>query len=119
MCLFPPLFLDKAFVKSLTLNGTSEAVTVSGEDHVTLLLVCQMFGRPRPTDVNLTKLGDDSFGGAHPAGVINTGRWTSESAVTLSDVQCSDMGTYVCAANNGVGATDRMSIVLNVKCKCF
>ena len=110
---------DKPLVKSLTFNGTSEAVTVTGEDHVTLLLVCQTFGRPRPTDVNLTKLGDDSFGGAHPAEVINTGRWTSESAVTLSDVQCSDMGTYVCAANNGVGATDRMSIVLNVKCKCF
>ena len=105
-------------MKSLTLNGTSEAVKVSGEDHVTLLLVCQTFGRPRPTDVNFMKLGDDSFGGAHPAEVINTGRWTSESAVTLSDVQCSDMGTYVCAANNGVGATGRMSIVLNVKCEC-
>ena len=117
MCLFSPS--DKPLVKSLTFNGIREAVTVTGKIHVTLLLVCQTFGRPRPTDVNLTKLGDDSFGGAHPAEVINTGRWTSESAVTLSDVQCSDMGTYVCAANNGVGATDRMSIVLNVKCKCF
>ena len=39
---------DKAIVKRLTLNDISESLTVAAEDHVTVLLVCQTFGRPRP-----------------------------------------------------------------------
>ena len=104
-------------MKNLTLNDTSEALTVAAEDHVTVLLVCQTFGRPRPTDVNLTKVDNDSFADAHKAQVSNTGRWRSESTVTLSDVQCSDMGTYVCTASNGVGPADSRSVLLNVRCE--
>ena len=106
-------------MKSLTLNDTSESLTVAAEDHVTVLLVCQTFGRPRPTDVKLTKVDNDSFADAHKARVSNTGRWRSETTVTLSDVQCSDMGTYVCTASNGVGPADRRSVVLNVRCECY
>ena len=108
---------DKAIVKSLTLNDTSEALTVAAEDHVTVLLVCQTFGRPRPTEVKLTKVDNDNFADAHKAQVSNTGRWRSESTVTLSDVQCSDMGTYVCTASNGVGPADNRSVLLNVRCE--
>ena len=107
---------DKAIVKSLTLNDTSESLTVAAEDHVTVLLVCQTFGRPRPTDVKLMKV-DESFADAHKAQVSKTGRWRSESTVTLSDVQCSDMGTYVCTASNGVGPADSRSVVLIVRCE--
>ena len=95
------------------------AVTVAVEDHVTVLLVCQTFGRPRPTDVKLTKVDDDNFADAHKAQVSNAGRWRSESTVTLSDVQCSDMGTYVCTASNGVGPADSRSVLLNVKCESW
>ena len=112
------LFPDKAIVNNLTLNDTSEALTVAAEDHVTVPLVCQTFGRPQPTDVKLTKVDNDSFADAHMAQVSNTGRWRSESTVTLSDVQCSDMGTYVCTASNGVGPADSMNVVLNVRCEC-
>ena len=108
---------DKAIVKSLTLNDTSEALTVAAEDHVTVLLVCQTFGRPRPTEVKLKKVDNDNFADAHKAQVSNTGRWRSESTVTLSDVQRSDMGTYVCTASNGVGPADNRSVVLNVRCE--
>ena len=104
-------------MKTLTLNGIKGAVTVAAEDHVTILLVCQTFGRPRPTDVKLTKVDYDSFADAHKAQVSNTGRWRSESTVTFSDVQCSDMGTYVCTASNGVGPADSRSVLLNVRCE--
>ena len=119
--LFPRVLIlsDKALVKSLTLNGIKRAVTVAVEDHVTVLLVCQTFGRPRPTDVKLTKVDDDNFADAHKAQVSNAGRWRSESTVTLSDVQCSDMGTYVCTASNGVGPADSRSVLLNVKCESW
>ena len=117
--LFPRVLIlsDKALVKSLTLNGIRRTVTVAVEDHVTILLGCQMFGRPRPTDVKLMKVDNDNFADAQKAQVSNTGRWRSESTVTLSDVQCSDMGTYVCTASNGVGPADSRSVVLNVRCE--
>ena len=117
--LFPRVLIlsDKALVKSLTLNGIRRAVTVAAEDHVTILLACQTFGRPRPTDVKLMKMDNDNFADAHMAQVSNTGWWRSESTVTLSDVQCSDMGTYVCTASNGVGPADSRSVVLNVRCE--
>ena len=119
--LFPRVLIlsDKALVKSLTLNGIKRAVTVAVEDHVTVLLVCQTFGRPRPTDVKLTKVDNDSFADAHMAQVSNTGRWRNESTVTLLDAQCSDMGTYVCTASNGVGPADSRSVLLNVKCESW
>ena len=104
-------------MKNLTLNDTSESLTVAAEDHVTVLLVCQTFGRPRPTDVKLMKMNNDNFADAHKAQVSNTGRLRSESTVTLSDVQCSDMGTYVCTASNGVGPADSRSVLLNVRCE--
>ena len=103
-------------MKSLTLSDTSESLTVAAEDHVTVLLVCQTFGRPRPTDVKLTK-ENNSFVDVHKAQVSNTGRWRSEYTVTLSDVQCSDMGTYVCTASNGVGPADSRSVLLSVRCE--
>ena len=117
--LFPRVLIlsEKALVKSLTLNGIRRAVTVAVEDHVTILLACQTFGRPRPTDVKLMKMDNDNFADTHKAQVSNTGRWRSESTVTLSDVQCSDMGTYVCTASNGVGPADSRSVVLNVRCE--
>ena len=108
---------DEALAKGLTLNDTSEALTVAAEDQVTVLLVCQTFGRPRPTDVKLTKVDNDNFADAHKAQVSNTGRWRNESTVTLSDVQCSDMGIYVCTASNGVGPEDSRSVLLNVRCE--
>ena len=117
--LFPRVLTlsDKALVKSLTLNGIKRAVTVAAEDHVTILLVCQTFGRPRPTDVKLTNVNNESFADAHMAQVSKTGMWRRESTVTFSDVQCSDMGTYVCTASNGVGPADSRSVVLSVRCE--
>ena len=97
----------------------TEAITVAAEDHVTVLLACETFGRPRPTDVKLTKADNDSFDDAHKVQVSNTGRWESKSTVTLLDVQCSDMGTYVCTASNGVGPADNRSVVLNVRCESW
>ena len=102
-------------MKGLTLSDTSESLTVAAEDHVTVLLVCQTFGRPRPTDVKLTK--ENSFADVHKAQVSSTGRWRSESTVTFSDVQCSDMGTYVCTASNRVGPADSRSVLLSVRCE--
>ena len=106
-------------MKNLTLNDTSESLTVAAEDHVTVLLACETFGRPRPTDVKLTKADNDSFDDARKVQVSNTGRWESKSTVTLLDVQCSDMGTYFCTASNGVGPTDNRSVVLNVRCESW
>ncbi|XP_070203591.1 igLON family member 5-like [Littorina saxatilis] len=106
---------DKAIVKSLTMNNTDKEITVTGSDHATLNMVCEAFGRHTPPTLGLQKVGKEtSLAGVT---VTETGKWTKQAAVTLSDIQCRDMGTYSCTAHNGLGHPDTRSIMLNVRCE--
>ncbi|XP_070183509.1 uncharacterized protein [Littorina saxatilis] len=105
----------KVVVKSLQLDNTDDEITVNRTNHTSLSLVCGAFGRPPPAVINFTYPAWD----IHPtnASVSQTTNWTSEAAVTLSDIQCRDMGTYSCTAHNGLGHPDTRSIKLNVRCE--
>ncbi|XP_070201168.1 protein amalgam-like [Littorina saxatilis] len=112
----PPLKLTyEAKVAAMTINAAEGTFTVNGEDYANLSLVCTAHGRPLPTELKVTKLGNDDF--TITTTTIEKGNWSVEAAVTLSDIQCRDMGTYSCTAHNGVGQPDTESIMLNVRCK--
>ncbi|XP_070182397.1 uncharacterized protein [Littorina saxatilis] len=104
----------KAKIKSLTLNGTDRDITVNESNNATLQLVCNAFGRPGPAEFTLDWVNRESpFTNVT---ITEMGKWTSQAAVTLSDIQCRDMGTYSCTAHNGLGHPDTRSIMLNVRC---
>lgn len=108
---------EKAVITRLTLNDRNTTVTVSGSDQATVGLACEAFGRPRPTHVYFTKRGNDSVAIHTPRFKVGeTDEWTTEATLTLSDVQCTDMGTYNCVADNGVDTPDTRSILLEVRC---
>ncbi|XP_070184532.1 interference hedgehog-like [Littorina saxatilis] len=106
--------MHKATVESLTVNDTNEPVTVKADDLVTLYVICKSTGRPKP-NVTVAK-GKDILNFTDKQ-YQRTGNLSHEAVVTMTEVQCRDMGTYTCTADNGVGDPDTRSIRLNVKCK--
>ncbi|KAK7106272.1 hypothetical protein V1264_017542 [Littorina saxatilis] len=96
------------------LNGTNMTMTVNGDDQATLYLVCGVYGRPVFTTVTIAT-GNTTFA---PSDIQyqTTGKWYFEAQITLSEVQCHDMGTYICTTDNGFDEPDSKSILLNVRC---
>ncbi|XP_070202273.1 low-density lipoprotein receptor-related protein-like [Littorina saxatilis] len=105
---------DTAAVKSLTLDGHNDTITVDGDGHRTLNLTCRVFGRVK----GLVKIKKESdvFGNVHfPFYKLHyqtLGTFTFDVVMTLSDVTCNDMGRYTCAVGQ-----DSKSIQLNVSCE--
>ncbi|KAK7106487.1 uncharacterized protein [Littorina saxatilis] len=105
---------DRAVITNLTLNNASETLTVTGDVGVTLYIICNVFGRPVPEYVLITR-GYTTFG-PRDVQYQRTGNWTRQAVVTLPAVQCGDMGAYTCEAENGIVGSDTRTIQLNVEC---
>ncbi|KAK7478343.1 hypothetical protein BaRGS_00030417, partial [Batillaria attramentaria] len=102
--------LDRADVKSFTINNTSGSLTVNERDNV--IFTCSARGRPAPSVTLHSRTGAEL---ERVVGNALSDEFDKKLLYTKLGVTAEDMGTYFCTADNNFTNPKRGRVQMNVR----